>query len=53
MIELLDWIFASGWRFTGVLLLLLVIFVGVEDIILALKGKGEPGSGFEEDENDE
>lgn len=39
MIELLDWIFASVWRFLGVVLLLLIIFEGFAIIVSSFRGR--------------
>lgn len=38
MLDTLKWIFDSGWRFAGVVLLLIIVLSGFTDIARALPG---------------
>lgn len=40
ILEILEFIFDDFWHFSGVLVLLLIIFEGIDQIIFTLKDKG-------------
>lgn len=40
--DVIKWMFGSFWRFLGVLILLGVIFGGISDGLLALRGRAAP-----------